>query len=52
MDADVLDDPYMQPRVPEPALLDRLGLRPVPRDDNYKPPKWRRQRVRIDTSDD
>jgi hypothetical protein len=49
---DVLDDdPYMRPsKEPEIPLLDRLGLR-LPIDKDYEPPKWRRTRVRIDTSD-
>jgi hypothetical protein len=49
----VLDDPYMRPsKEPEIPLLDRLRLRPLPIDKDCEPLKWRRTRVRIDTSDD
>jgi hypothetical protein len=47
-------DPYMSEPVREVPLLDRLGVRPrsMRETDDYEPVKWRRSRVRVDTSDD
>jgi hypothetical protein len=51
---DVIDDPYIAEPPRELPLLDRLGVRPrsMREDDYYEPPKWRRSRLRYDTSDD